>query len=153
MPCMSKQHYLILQKLITVELKDSVPSQTDSDFHATSGYPPYALHDLLEGIVPVEIALCLDVLIRKKYISLQELNHSICCFPYKWSDKTNCPQPIAPNFTSRKSVGGNAHENWCLLRMIPLMIGDKVPEDEPAWEVLMALKDVVELVVAPFPHR
>lgn len=120
-----------------------------SHFHATSGYPPDALHDLLEGIVPVEIALCLDVLVRKKYISLQELNHSIRCFPYKWSDKTNCPQPIAPNFTSRKSVGGNAHENWCLLRMIPLMIGDKVPEDEPAWEVLMTLKDVVELVMAP----
>lgn len=29
------------------------------------------------------------------------------------------------------------------------MIGDKVPEDEPAWEVLMTLKDVVELVMAP----
>ncbi|XP_036973983.1 uncharacterized protein LOC119030471 [Acanthopagrus latus] len=120
-----------------------------SHFHATSGFPPDALHDLLEGIVPAEISLCLGVLIRKKYISLQELNHSICCFPYKWSDKKNCPQTIAPNFTSRKSVGGNAHENWCLLRMIPLMIGDKVPEDEPAWEVLMTLKDVVELVMAP----
>ncbi len=32
---------------------------------------------------------------------------------------------------------------------MPLMIGDKVPEDEPAWEVLMTLKDVVELVMAP----
>lgn len=29
------------------------------------------------------------------------------------------------------------------------MIGDKVPEDEPAWEVLMTLKDVVVLVMAP----
>lgn len=120
-----------------------------SKFHAISGYPPDALHDLLEGIVPVEISLCLDVLIRKKYISLQELNHSIRCFPYKWSDKRNCPQPIAPHFNLRKSVGGNAHENWCLLRMMPLMIGDKVPEDKPAWEVLMNLKDVVELVMAP----
>lgn len=29
------------------------------------------------------------------------------------------------------------------------MIGDIVPEDEPAWEVLMTLKDIVELVMAP----
>ncbi|CAL9691333.1 unnamed protein product [Knipowitschia caucasica] len=120
-----------------------------SHFHVTSGYPVDPLHDLLEGIVPVEISLCLDVFIRKKYFSLQELNHSIRSFPYKWSDKANSPQPIAPNFTSRKSVGGNAHENWCLLRMMPLMIGDKVPEDDPAWEVLMTLRDVVELVMAP----
>ncbi|RXN13097.1 cadherin-related tumor suppressor-like protein [Labeo rohita] len=86
---------------------------------------------------------------HEKEISLQELNHSIRCFPYKWSDKRNCPQPIAPNFNLRKTVGGNTQENWCLLRMMPLMIGDKVPEDEPAWEVLMTLKDVVELVMAP----
>lgn len=29
------------------------------------------------------------------------------------------------------------------------MIGDRVPEDDKAWEVLMTLKDVVELVMAP----
>nr|XP_020474258.1 uncharacterized protein LOC109970793 [Monopterus albus] len=124
-------------------------SDSLSYFHATSGYPPDALHDLLEGIVPLEIALCLDVFVKKKYFSLQELNHSIHQFPYQWSDKTNSPQPIPPNFASRKSVGGNAHENWCLLRMLPFMIGDRVPEDDKAWEVLMTLKDVVELVMAP----
>lgn len=37
-----------------------------SYFHATSGYLPDALHDLLKGIVPLELALCLDVLIKKK---------------------------------------------------------------------------------------
>lgn len=29
-------------------------------FHVTTGYPPDVLHDLLEGIVPVELALCFD---------------------------------------------------------------------------------------------
>lgn len=74
------------------ELPQCPISDRLSHLHATSGYPPDALHDLLEGILPVEISLCLDVLIRKKYISLQEFNHSICCFPYKWRDKTvdNC---------------------------------------------------------------
>ncbi|XP_037401910.1 uncharacterized protein LOC119265406 isoform X2 [Pygocentrus nattereri] len=120
-----------------------------SYFHATSGYPPDVLHDLLEGIVPFELALSLNVFIKKKYISLQELNHSISQFPYKWNDKTNCPQPIPLTFASRKSIGGNAHENWCLLRMLPFMIGDRVPEDDAVWQLLMALKDVVELVMAP----
>ena len=120
-----------------------------SHFHATSGYPPDALHDLLEGIVPFELALCLYEFIRKKYFSLQELNDRICQFPYKWNDKANSPQAIPLTFLARKSIGGNAHENWCLLRLLPLVIGDKVPEDDAVWQVLMNLKDVVELVMAP----
>ncbi len=35
-----------------------------SYFHATSGYRPDVLHDLLEGIIPLEMALCLNVFIK-----------------------------------------------------------------------------------------
>lgn len=42
----------------------------------------------------------------------------------------------------------NAHENWSLLRLLPFMIGHLVPKDEMAWQILMDLKDIVELVVA-----
>ena len=118
-------------------------------FHVTSGYPPDVLHDLLEGIIPLELALSFDVLIKKKYFSLIELNDVIHQFPYKWSDKTNRPHLVPGNFSKRKSVGGNAHENWCLLRLLPLMIGLKVPEDEPAWQMLMTLKSILELVMSP----
>lgn len=41
------------------------------------------------------------------------------------------------------------HENWTLLRLLPFVIGQIVPEDEPAWQVILDLKDIVELVVAP----
>jgi len=119
-------------------------------FHVLSGYPPDLLHDLFEGIVPLELALCLDLLIKKKYFTLLQLNDLIHQFPYKWTDKSDSPQPIPLNFATRKSIGGNAHENWSLLRLLPLMIGFKVPENEPAWHLLMDLKDIVELVVAPF---
>lgn len=33
--------------------------------------------------------------------------------------------------------------------MLPFLIGHKVPENYPTWEVSMTLKDVVELVMAP----
>ena len=118
-------------------------------FHVTSGYPPDVLHDLLEGIVPVELALASDNLIKKKYFSLIELNEAICHFPFKWSDKTNRPNLIPANISTRKSVGGNAHENWCLLRLLPLIIGLKVPEQEPVWQMLMTLKDIVDFVMSP----
>jgi len=124
-------------------------TQRLNHFHVTTGYPPDVLHDLLEGIVPVELALCLDILIKKRHFSLEELNRIIKHFPYKWKDRTNCPQRIPPTFVSRRTIGGNAHENWCLLRLLPLMIGTKVPEEEQAWKLLMTLKAVVELVMSP----
>nr|XP_023651070.1 uncharacterized protein LOC111835233 isoform X1 [Paramormyrops kingsleyae]XP_023651071.1 uncharacterized protein LOC111835233 isoform X1 [Paramormyrops kingsleyae] len=118
-------------------------------FHVVSGYPPDVLHDLLEGIVPFELALCLDALIKKRYFSLSDLNKQIKMFPYKWSDRTNSPQSVAPNFASKKNIGGNAHENWCLLRLLSLMVGDKIPEDDKAWQLIMTLKDVVDLALSP----
>lgn len=44
-------------------------------------------------------------------------------------------------------MGGNAYKNWTLLRLLPLMVGSKIPEGDPAWEVLLVLRDIVVLVV------
>ncbi|KAK6479283.1 hypothetical protein HHUSO_G19991 [Huso huso] len=118
-------------------------------FHVLSGYPPDLLHDLFEGIEPLELALCLNILIKKKYFTVFELNNLIRQFPYKWSDKTNCPQSVPLNLATRRTVGGNAHENWCLLHLLPFIIGTNIPVGEPSWQVLMDLKDIVELVVSP----
>lgn len=87
--------------------------------------------------------------IRKKYLSLTELNKSITHFPYKFTDKTDCPHPIPTNFASRKSIGGNAKENWTLLRLLSFIIGATIPQNDPTWHILMILKAITELVVAP----
>lgn len=46
-------------------------------------------------------------------------------------------------------MGGNSHENWSLLRFLPFLVGSLLPEDEPAWLILMDLKDITELILAP----
>lgn len=118
-------------------------------FHVLSGYPPDLLHDVFEGVVPVELALCLDIFIKKKYLTVSEINAAIQHFPFKWTDKTNCPKSLPLSFGTRKSTGGNAHENWALIRFLPFLIGPKIPVDEPAWLILMDLKEIVELIVSP----
>lgn len=120
-----------------------------SNFHVLSGYPPDLLHNVFEGIVPVELALCFDVFIKKKYVTVSDINLAIQHFPFKWTDKTNSPKSVPLSFGTRKSIGGNAHENWALLRFLPFLIDPKIPVDEPAWLILMNLKEVVELIVAP----
>lgn len=32
---------------------------------------------------------------------------------------------------------------------MPFLIGPRIPEEEPAWQVLMTLKDITELAVGP----
>lgn len=126
-----------------------VLSEKLSHFNVTTGFPPDIAHDLFEGIVPVEISLCLTVFISKNYFTLATLNKAIEDFPFKWTDKTNRPHPVPLTYSSRRTIGGNAHENWSLIRFLPLLLGQKVPTDEPAWHLLADLKDIVELVVSP----
>ena len=63
--------------------------------------------------------------------------------------KKNRPHIIPLAYSSRKTIGGNSHENWCLIRFLPFLIGDLIPEGELAWQVILDQKEIVELVVAP----
>ncbi len=131
-------------------VKNACPlSENLSYFKVTTGFPPDVAHDLLEGIVPVELAGCIEIFTKKKYFTFDQLNKLIQEFPFKWGDKTNRPHVLPLTFSRKKTIGGNAHENWCLLRLIPLIVGKLIPQDEPAWELILLLKDIVELVVCP----
>lgn len=103
-----------------------------SHFHDVSDYTPNIAHDLFEGIVPVEIAHCLTLIILKKYITFNYINNSIQHFPYKWTDKTNKPHILSQNLSIRETIGGNAQENWSLLRLLPFLFGPKIPGHCPA---------------------
>lgn len=47
-----------------------------SYFHPIPEFPPDILHDLFEGVVPVELVHCLKGLVAKKYFTLEELNRA-----------------------------------------------------------------------------
>lgn len=64
-----------------------VLSEKLSHFKVTTGFPLDLVHELFEGIVPAEIALCLSIFTSKKYFTFAYLNESILHFPFKWTDK------------------------------------------------------------------
>lgn len=128
--------------------KECVLSKHLSYFHPITGFSADVLHDFFEGIIPVELSLCLKDLISKGFISLDELNIRIKSFPYKYADRVNKPQKIPKSSFAKGTIGGNGHENWTLLRLLPLIIGSSIPENDPAWVILMDLKQIVELVVS-----
>ena len=124
-------------------------TKTLQHFHPVDGFPPDILHDLFEGIVPVELALCISEMIRRRYFTLEYLNLKINTFPYQHYDKLDKPKPISKNFVAKKSIGGNGHENSTLIRLLPLMVGSNVPEGDDTWAILMDLKEIVQMVLAP----
>lgn len=146
MRCRSDQHRT-MQNLV-VELKESVFSLHIFCISMSALATLQILCITFLGILPVELAECLNLLISKKYFTLENLK-SIKTFSYKWTDKSNRPHVIPKAFSLKKTIGGNAHESWSLLRLLPFLVGQLVPPDEPAWQVILDLKDIVELVVAP----
>lgn len=55
---------------------------------------------------------------------------------------------VSKSFASKKSIGGNCHENWTLLRLLPLMISHIIPEDDKTWGILLDLKEIVEFLAS-----
>ena len=114
-------------------------------FHVAENYGVDAMHDILEGVVPFELALVLESLVAAKYFSLDELNAAIQFFDYSNSDRNSKPSTLS-SFTS---IHLNAAEAMCLIRNLPLMIGSKIPREEPHWQLLTMLMGIMDIVFAP----
>jgi len=103
--------------------RECVIYQCLQSFSPVEQFPPDIAHDLLEGILPIEIALCLDVLIsREQYgLHLADVNQKIATFHYRFQDRVNKSQKIPLNFAASGTIGGNATENWTLIRLLLTM--------------------------------
>ena len=97
-----------------------------SCFHAAEGLPPDLAHDILEGIAVDVISDIVGAFMGKKYFSLQELNNIISVFQYSRMNKTNKPQSLKLILGVTVKVKQTACEMWNLIRLHPLMIGEKV---------------------------
>jgi len=119
-------------------------------FHVCQpGLPPCLGHDLFEGIVSSDLALYINHLVKvDKMFNYLELNQRINQFKYLGRDANDKPCEVNPE---AEKLGGHAVQNWCLLRMLPVLIGDKVknPGDNKVWQLVLQLREVVDLICAP----
>ena len=138
-------------------------------YHVTEGLPPDIMHDILEGALQYEVKELLKYLIDKKSLSFEVLNERIRMFPYVYPDKNNKPTPIS--LETLKSSNHQLKQNgmhkvyeidfvlyivirlaskmWCMGRLLPLMIGDLVPEDDEKWKLFLLLLTIIDYVFAP----
>ncbi len=84
-------------------------------FHVIGGLAPDIMHDVLEGIIPLQICLVLSQCRAKKYITLSALNCIIKNFKYGHANARDKPPPITSKHLSETSLPGSATQNGFFL--------------------------------------
>lgn len=120
-------------------------------FHVIENYTCDAMHDILEGVCGYELKLVLfELIYTKKCFDLNLLNDRIRSFNYSPAERGS--KPVTISVAQLRSADGtikqSASEMWCLITNLPIMMGDKVARDEPLWELLLSLLDVMSIVFA-----
>ena len=121
-------------------------------YHVTDNHAPDVMHDLLEGVLPLEMKLTVRSLIDQGCFTLDELNSRISSFGYGQVDKKNKPSSISQSAINNPGgpSGQKAAQMMCLAKYLPLIIGDLVEEGSDVWEVFLMLLhvDIYKVVMA-----
>lgn len=102
-------------------------------FHITKNYAFDPMHDLLQGICPMEIKLVLSYLIKKKYFTVEYFNQRINFFRYGSLERKNKP---SANFTlamlqsNTNTIKQKAAQMWLLTRVFNFLIIHKITDNE-----------------------
>lgn len=105
------------------------------------------MHDILEGVAQYEIKLLFKYL-NQNFICNENILQRVYAFNYGFMDKKNRPTRI--NMVCAGSgIGLNASQTLCLIRNIPLIFGDVVPEGDRHWHLLLLLLHIVNIVFSP----
>nr|CAB3263318.1 uncharacterized protein LOC108950651 [Phallusia mammillata] len=120
-------------------------------FHPIDNFSADIHHDLLEGAVPYVLKLTLQkLIIKKRYLTLEEFNAKLQCFMYG-TDEKNKPSLITWNKLTDESrnLRQSASQCWCLARLLPILIGNYIPEQDVYWRTFVVFLHILDIVCAP----
>ena len=119
---------------------ESIPN-----FSCAEGLPHDIMHDLFEGVVPYELKLLLAYYITtKKYFTLHQLNMRIQNYGYGYTEVSDKPSQISDINHIRQS----AAQMWLLASLLPLLIGNLVPEECEYWKCFITLLRICSIAAA-----
>ena len=114
------------------------------------GLPHDAMHDLFEGIAPIEIKLLLLHCIGNNFFTLNDYNTKLLDFTYGYAESDK-PVPILSRVLHGDgSLRSTASQMLLLCRILPFLIGQKVPQGDTHWECFLLLQQIIDNVLCPF---
>ena len=131
-----KDHYSTNYGINHLSVLEEVPG-----FSVVTSMPHDIMHDLFEGIVPLELKLLLSHCITCKYFTLQELNVRILAFDF--------PENMPTSISDISHIRQSASQMMTLTRFLPLIIGDKIPLEDDHWVSFLLLLKICGLSLSP----
>ena len=116
-------------------------------FSVATCIPHDIMHDLFEGVVPYELKLLIRHCIQTmKYFTIDFLNNRIGRFDFIH----DIPSLLDSNLCqSTMKIRQSASQMMALSRFFPLLIGDKIPEDDKNWKSFLLLLKICNVALAP----
>lgn len=112
-----------------------------------------AFHDFLEGTVSFITKMMLRNFVLAGKLDASLLNRRIKNFQYSQNDLANKPSPRFTDVALRQKGNYNTKQrgaqNWCLARMLPLLIGDLVERGDAHFSLLLNLLDIMDIIFCP----
>lgn len=115
-------------------------------FHVSNNHSVDIMHDLYEGVAPLEIALLLENLIKKDEFTLETLNSRIANFNHGPFEHFNLPQTISAENIKLHHLKYSSSEIKVLMKYLPILIGDLVTENDENWLFFLLLRDICSII-------
>ena len=128
-------------------IKFASPFNNLNYFHVCKpGMPPCIAHDLFEGVIAYDLVIIIQKFVSKKWFTLKCFNHIVRSFSYSHEDRIS-KALVVRNWNK---LSRNACQIWCLLHLLPLLIGDQIQDySDPRWCMVLKLHQIVEIICAP----
>ncbi|KYQ48388.1 hypothetical protein ALC60_12569 [Trachymyrmex zeteki] len=110
-------------------------------FDVTENIAGDIMHDIYEGICRYELGSILNSFIKNKFFSLEFLNQRIKFFNYGIYERNTVPL-IKADHIKRCQIIMSAAEMACFVRYLGLIVGDKIPENNSAWQIIGPLINI-----------
>lgn len=115
------------------------------------GLPPCLGHDVFEGVLAYDGKLFLDNLVDQGWFSYKLLNRRIETFNYSPEDQRDKLCSVSPK---AQKLSGAACQLWSFIRLLPLLIYDKIDDiDNAVWKCTLLLSEIIEIICAPAIHE
>ena len=137
-------------------LKRPCPLNLSNFFHIGENFILDATHDIPEGVGPFLFKFCVYQWSTNKIeygITANFLNQRISSFHYSRCDNRNKPSPRFTETNLREkgnySTKQRASQSLCLIRNFALLYGDKIPENDPHFRLMLLFLEICDIIFAP----
>ena len=118
-------------------------------FHVPHNMVLDCMHDLLEGVVDIVLTFVLEYFINNNFFTLEWFNKRILFFNYNSCHKKNKPSAVKKEKFNKIKLRQKAAQMWTLAKIMPFLIGSKIPVDNEYYDLLLILLEILDIVFAP----